>query len=288
MKNSVCLTFCILYLASFSYGDDGGQIDYHSPENVLKFADHLYQAGDYLRAVGEYQRYLFHSPDDADGTLYKIGLCYRRAGDSGRAISFFHKVDANSSLRFAASYQTAYTYFLSGEYERSARFLDQALNKTKNKDERGRLQLLTAFNYLHQGRWDNAEHVLGQLAFRDEKLTDIASSLKKSAQEGMTRPRKSPVLAGLFSTAVPGTGKMYCGQHGDGIYSLILIGVTGLLAWDGFQENGVHSVRGWLFGSMGAVFYAGNVYGSTIAAQVYNRQLETDLLRRLPAVPDDW
>ena len=82
------------------------------------------------------------------------------------------------------------------------------------------------------------------------------------------------------------TGKIYCKQYGDGFYSLLLIGFTGLLAWDGFREDGVHSVRGWILGGMGGLFYAGNIYGSAISARVYNHQLEVGLLKSLPSLPD--
>lgn len=286
--NSVCLALCVLCFAPSSYGNGDGEIDYRNPENILKFADYLFQEGDYLRAIGEYQRYLFHSPEDSDAMLYKIGLCYGRAGDIGQAISFFRRIDTRSPLRFAASYQIAYIYLASGQYESSIRSLDQALNEAKNEDERRQLSLLTAFNYLHQRRWADAEHILGSQAFRDEGLANLASSLKRSAREGMSLPSKNSMLAGLFSAAVPGTGKMYCRQYGDGVYSLILIAITGLLAWDGFQENGIRSARGWIFGSMSAVFYFGNVYGSTIAARIYNHQLETSILNSLPRVPDDY
>jgi tetratricopeptide (TPR) repeat protein len=275
---------CLLCLASSSYGET----DYYSPENTLKFADYLYQTKDYLRAAGEYQRYLFHSPEDADNALFRIGLCYQRAGDTVKAVDFFGKVGAESRFHFAASYQIAYTYFLSDQYENSVRFLDQTLGGTKNTDERGQLKILTAFNYLHQRRWSDAEGILQPLTLKDAELNGVASSLRVRAREGVDLPRKNPALAGLFSTVIPGTGKMYCGQYGDGIYSLIVVGVTGLLAWNGFQENGVHSVKGWLLGSVSAVFYAGNIYGSAIAARIYNRQLEADLLKRLPVPPDDY
>jgi len=279
----VSCVLCLLCLASFSYGET----DYYSPENTLRFADYLYQTKDYLRAAGEYQRYLFHSPEDADNALFRIGLCYRRAGDTVKAVDFFSKVDSESRLHFAASYQIAYTYFLSGQYENSIRFLDQTLDGTENVDELGRLGILTAFNYLRQKRWRDAEGILQPLILKDVELNGVASSLRIRAREGVNLPRKNPALAGLFSTVIPGVGKMYCGQYGDGIYSLIVVGVTGLVAWSGFQENGVHSVRGWLLGSMSAVFYVGNIYGSTVAAQIYNRQLESNLLKRLPTVPDD-
>jgi len=279
MRNGLMSLFCVLCFISSVFGDT----DYYSPENILRFAEHLHQTRDYLRAAGEYQRYLFHSSKDSDGVLYRIGLCYRLAGDTEKAIISFRKITAGGSFRSAASYQIACSYFLSGQYENSLHVLDDAL--TDDADERDRFQLLSAFNYLHQRRWKNAEHLLSALDCRDDELSHIALSLRASAQEGMNCQRKNLILAGLMSAVVPGTGKFYCGEYGDGLYSLFLMGVSGLLAWDGFRDNGVHSVRGWLFGGITGVFYAGNVYGSAIAAQIYNHHLESSFLKRLPAVP---
>lgn len=262
--------------------------DYYSPENILKFADHLYQERDYVRAAGEYQRYLFYSTQNDDSVLYKIGLCYRLARDTGRAINYFRKIASRSSetsLRFPANYQIAYTYFLDDQHENSLQYLNQILDDTKRADEHGKLQILAAFNYLHQKRWSDAEHVLDSMAARDENLNLTASLLNARAREGMDLPRKSPIMAGLFSAVIPGTGRMYCGEYGDGIYSLIITGITGWLAWDGFRENGIRSVSGWVFGSVCGIFYAGNVYGSAIAARIHNHCLEADLLERLPSVP---
>ena len=279
--------FGILVTSASGVADD---VDYNSPENIFRFAEHLYEERDYLRAAGEYQRYLFYSPQNSDSTQYKIGLCYRRAGDREKAINYFRKLTIEhpeSRFRFAASYQIAYSYFLSGQYEKSTQYLDQVLNNTKDPDERGKFQVLAAFGYLHQRQWNKVERVLGSHTFEDENLNRLTSELKSSAQEGMNLPRKSPLLAGLFSAIVPGSGKMYCKQYGDGFYSFLLIGITGVLAWDGFRDNGVKSISGWIFGGMSSIFYTGNVYGSSVAARVYNRQLEIDLLRRLPIVPDN-
>lgn len=286
---SMSLIFgCGILIASVS-GDTDGDVDYNSPRNIFRFAEHLYEDRDYLRAAGEYQRYLFYSPQDADSTLYRIGLCYRLAGDVERAISSFRSITTEhteSRFRSAASYQIAYSHFLSGQYKSSTQYLDQVLVDTKNPDERGKFQALAAFGYLHQRQWSKAEKVLGSQTFEDENLSYLTSELRASAQEGMSLPRKSSLLAGLFSAIVPGTGKIYCKQYGDGFYSLVIVGVTGLLAWDGFRDNGAKSISGWIFGSMSGIFYTGNVYGSAVAARVYNRQLEINLLRRLPIVPD--
>ena len=64
-------------------------IDYYTPENVRKFADFLYEQGDYLRAAGEYQRYLFYQPRESEEMRYKIALCYRFAGQTEQAIQNF-------------------------------------------------------------------------------------------------------------------------------------------------------------------------------------------------------
>ena len=42
-------------------GVAAAEVDYYSPENVLQFADFLFEEGDYLRAAGEYQRYLYYA-----------------------------------------------------------------------------------------------------------------------------------------------------------------------------------------------------------------------------------
>lgn len=285
----VFLVICCVALPATASGDSGEDLNYYSPENVLAFAEHLYQTGDYLRAAGEYQRYLFHVPEEADSTLYQIGLCYRLAGDAEKAIGTFHKVVSGSTdarLRSASSYQIAYSHFLLNQYGESIRYIDQALDDAETVDERAQLQLLAAFGYLNQRQWQDAERMIVSSAAEDAELNNTASALRTSAREGINLPRKSPALAGLFSTVVPGTGKIYCKQYGDGIYSLILIGITGLLAWDGFRDGGARSARGWLFGGISGVFYAGNVYGSAMAARIYNHQLEARLLKRLPAVPD--
>ena len=289
-KTSLFLIFFILGCGFLLNRASSEEMGYYNPENVLKFADYLYQTGDYLRAVGEYQRYLFYSPQDSDSTLYKIGICHRLAGNTKKAIDSFQKIAAagiESQIQLAASYQIAYSYFLSDQYENSIRYINQALDKTKEPDERGKFQILAAFNYLYQRRWYDSEHILESIVLEDENLNNTVSALRMSTQEAINLPHKKPALAGLFSTVVPGTGKMYCKQYGDGLYSLICVCGAGLLAWDGFRENGIRSISGWLFGSVSGIFYAGNVYGSIVAARIYNHRLETDLLRRLPPVPND-
>jgi TM2 domain-containing membrane protein YozV len=278
-KNLFLVTLLISGIAFCCMGE---ATDYYSPENVLKFADYLYVEGDYLRAIGEYRRYLFYFPED-DTIFYKIGLCYRNAGDTKQAIEIFNRIlseEREDQLRFKASYQIGYSHLLSGQYRISQKFLEKTLKNTTEADRIEKLKVLIAFNYLHQKRWHDVEGVLNRID------SPIAHKLAGTARRGMRSPRKNPLLSGLLSSAVPGAGRVYCGQYGDGVYSFILVLATGLIAWDGFREDGVGSGVGWLFGSISGILYAGNIYGSAVAARVYNYNSENLILNSLPEVPD--
>ena len=261
------------------------KIDYCSPENILRFADYLNDEGDYLRAVGEYERYLFLLSSVSDRVLFKIGQCYCFAGNTEKAIGVLSKVRADD-LRFPASYLIAYLYFHSNQYDKSNRFIVQALGETVDAEKRRKLKLLMGYNYLHLRRWHDAQHVLSSLEFESPELSRKASILKAKATEAEDLPRKHAALAALFSAVVPGAGKVYCGQYGDGFYSFLLSGLTGFMAWDGFKDGGLHSVSGWFWAGACGILYAGNVYGSAVAARVRNRYQETRLLRSLPVVPE--
>ena len=64
---------------------------------------------------------------------------------------------------------------------------------------------------------------------------------------------------------------MYVGEWGDGIMALITTGLFAFLAYDNFRAD--HNTRAWIFTGLGAFFYAGNIYGSVAAAQIYNAKI---------------
>jgi TM2 domain-containing membrane protein YozV len=83
---------------------------------------------------------------------------------------------------------------------------------------------------------------------------------------------KSPALAGTLSAIIPGSGKMYVGEWGDGITALLVTSLFAFLAYDNFQAD--HTTRAWIFTGLGAFFYAGNIYGSVASAQIFNARIE--------------
>lgn len=219
-----------------------------SPEGIYKFARYLYDQGEFLRAAGEFQRYIFlaHPPfGRRDSVLLRIGMCYRKAGKFRKALKYFGKVEG--SLREEARYQAGLCYIYLGNYDTVATW----------EDAGPRLRTLIFAARLLDGRWEEAQKIVPH----EGRWKDILGM-------GENLPRRSPVLAGLLSAVVPGMGKVYCGRTWDGIYSLVTIGTFAWQSYSGFK--GRSSLKGWAFGAAAGIFYLGNIYGSAAAAKIYN------------------
>ena len=260
-------------------------IDYYQPENIRKFADYLYAQGDYLRAAGEYQRYLFSQPTAlGNDVLRRITESYRLGGQPDRAVQFlgtFLQTQPNSNL---ARYELGATYFLTGQYDESIRFLKESRELLQRGEYRWKSQILIGMNTLMQKRWESTIQHFDQLDLNGlpETVSHRASMYKGYAEKGRSLPSKSPLLAGFLSTVLPGSGRVYVGRPNDAMLTVFFLGVLGWAAYDGFSENGVSSRKGWTFGTLGGIFYLGNVYGSVVAAQTHNRRTEAAFLATIP------
>ncbi|MCD6507254.1 tetratricopeptide repeat protein [Candidatus Poribacteria bacterium] len=241
-------------------------ISYLSPENILKFADHLFEEGDYKRAIGEYERYLFFAgeDDDRDWAVYRIGLGYEMIGEYRRALSFYKKLGGQEIL-----YRVGCLYFKMGDFASSVDTL-RKLKRAKGISERA--LCLEAAGLMMLGRADRARSTLRSLlnSLSREDVLGVAERLMKLMPLVESKPHKSPFLAAFLSALLPGAGKVYAGRGYDGLYSLSVVGFSAGMAYDGFRDNGVRSAKGWLFGGATLFFYLGNIYGSAIAAGEFN------------------
>ena len=260
-------------------------IEYYTPENVRKFADFLYAQGDYLRAAGEYQRYLFfisEKSEKSEQIRYKIALCYRFAGENEQAIRNFETLlqpRPQSQFTSRAYYQIGATYFLMDQFQQSARFLRETLPHITDAQQHAEAAQLIGLSYLMQKQWSEAGEVFKTL--QESEVIAVrgkASVYHSYAEAGAQLPRRSPFLAGMLSAVIPGTGRLYTGRIGDALTSLITVGVAGWQTYDGFKRDGLSSVKGWTFGTIGTIFYVGNIYGSVVFARVYNQTIEDEFL----------
>ena len=259
-------------------------VEYHAPENVRKFADYLYEQGDYLRAAGEYQRYLFYVSENEE-IRYKIAICYRFGGKTEQAIQGFEAIlrtSPESQYVNRAYYQIGATYFLQDQFDRSVQFLNEALPRITDARQHAEATQLIGLSYLKQKQWIEAGELFKALQKSDViQVREKAAVYHNYAEKGAALPTRSPFLAGTLSTVIPGAGRLYTGRFGDALTTLFTVGLTGWQAYDGFRRDGLSSTKGWTLGTLCGIFYVGNIYGSVIAARVYNRHVTDEFLATL-------
>jgi tetratricopeptide (TPR) repeat protein len=91
-------------------------------------------------------------------------------------------------------------------------------------------------------------------------------------------PEKSPVLAGVMSAILPGSGYIYAEHYGDGITAFLINGlfIAGTITAI-HQEN--YAVAG-IVGGVGVPFYLGNIYGSANAAKKWNLAVRNEIIQK--------
>ena len=288
MQTKKMLGFLLMILFSFSMiaiAETEASPDYYSPDNVLKFADYLYDQGDFIRAAAEYQRFLFYKPAEKEQIRFKVALCYRLGGKPQWAIhtlETFLDENPKSGLSSRAYYEIGVSYFLLKQYEESKGYLETSLPRISDMRVKAESQQLIGLSYLMQKQWSKAEKIFNVLESSDvTEVNEKAIVYSKYAKQGKQLPIRNPFLAGLFSAVIPGSGRFYTGRIGDALTSIFIVSLTSWQAYDGFRRDGISSVKGWTLGTLSGIFYLGNIYGSVISAKVYNRHISDEHLMTL-------
>ena len=249
----------LLLVQNFCYGQNSSLF---SPDNRLKFGNYLFEEQDYLRAIDEYKYYLAVYPND---TLnFKIGFAQSQMGNFLDSKNYFEELISKSIFIDESNFELLKINYLQDNYSelRSKTYLS---NKFKSE-----ILKLQHYYYLSGGS-DLPDSTLLFSTYNDEELTYIRDFYNRKLNPGY----KSETLAAILSAVIPGAGKIYAGETGDGITALILTGLFGFLAYDNFQAD--HKIRAWIFTGLTAFFYAGNIYGSAAAAQIYNASIKLNL-----------
>ncbi|MBN1163560.1 MAG: membrane protein insertion efficiency factor YidD [Candidatus Krumholzibacteriota bacterium] len=253
------------------------------PVRFLGFADHLYKEMDYLRAAGEYQRYLYFGGRSREAVLFKLGECYKRGGDHRNALRSFGAIVCEypeGPYCGPALFEIGHIHFIRDDCLSSASSLLAGRGNLLSAADRYRTGVLLSLDYLCLGRYDAAAEVLRSLDSRSpgEKEKRLIGEFSRFAQEGKELPSKSPLLSALLSAVVPGAGKVYCGKYADGINVLALTGFTAWALVNTINRNEEHWTCGEvLLGAGTGMFYLGNIYGSYVAADIYRDEKEEEL-----------
>jgi hypothetical protein len=86
-------------------------------------------------------------------------------------------------------------------------------------------------------------------------------------QSSISGLRKSPLLAGLMSAILPGSGRIYAGRALDGFMGMWMMYLVGNSAYNAIKKE--RPIAGPIFGTAAGFVYLGEIYGGWRAAKYY-------------------
>lgn len=115
------------------------------------------------------------------------------------------------------------------------------------------------------------------IVFRNKGLQASYNRLLYASEKYNAYNPKSPVIAGVLSALVPGTGKIYAGRPKECLVPLGETLALSLVAFEGYRKDDLHSPQLYIFGGLCALFYIANIYGSAKAVIVSNAHVTEEL-----------
>ncbi len=248
-------------------------------ENVLAFADNLFDNEDYYRAIGEYQRFVFISKaarnKSTQKAMFRIGLCYQKSRQWTAATKYFKELQTQLPEQIEPiRFEIARTCYLMGEFQQAIPIF-QSLTGTTLADYS---QYMLGSCYLKQMDWTGAEDAFRHVNL-DSSVYASAQEMIEFAQNGCNLPHKPPFAAGIMSMLFPGAGQMYLHRFGDGTFSMLLTLGTAWLGHHYFQQG--DKTAGNILSGLGYVFYAGNAYGAAASAKLINASSLANYLEQI-------
>lgn len=256
------LVICLLF-SSVSYSQN-------FPDCDLKFVDHLINIGDYKEAL-----YLLDSSDCSSGILndsinYLRGWSLYSLKQLSVSSESLIKVTPGSEFYLKSHFFGAYNYAHTGNYNNALEILSKISVNTEKQISLKEYEI--AGIYLLQGNRTGYEESFSKINRSLYELTESSDNLQKISGDIKNHKIKSPVIAGLLSGIIPGSGKFYSGKRGEAISAFIATAGLGLVTWENYRKSGLNSFKTIAFGTAFAFSYVANIYGSVLTVYI----LETE------------
>ena len=252
---------------------------------LFGFAQSLFEAGEYYRAIGEFQRFLFFQPEHplASEAQLKVGLGFFCGERWTQAFEVFRQVARaapDPSIRPMAALWMAETRAHAGDDPQAIRLYREATTEYHGTPVAERAAFLMGWSLLRQRQWVEARQAFAEV---DAKSFYHASAqrLAVALNPPPSLPQRSPTLARVLSMVVPGAGQIYTGHPLDG---LIGVGVHGALI-----AGAAGAVMAGLQGAAGIDafftwgFYQTQMSNAAVSAREFNVQAEERFIGQLAA-----
>lgn len=241
--------------------------DLFNYNNSLRYAKHLYAKGDFKDAIPELNRCIFLSVEQArKDVLEMLLISHRKTGQFTEILQASKNSYPLGNFPDLVLTELHYSFILSNELEFGSHFLVQ----NQFSSQVGQVKFSVAYDVFQNQYRSALERLSVYVPVTDEgKVFRQQATILLNDADGLKY--KSPLVAGLLSAVIPGSGKFYAKRKKDAIFSFVLTMAAAYQSYRAFNKNGVGSVIGWVYGGLAGGFYVGNIYGSVQAAKQTNK-----------------
>lgn len=243
----------------------------------LKFVSYLVssnQSNEALYLINKYEQMpIFKS--FADTLLFLKGKVYYNQNKLTESANAFSQITPLFAHKTPITILEAYEHAHLNNLSKSTELLNAIQDTVKLTNELIKFQKASV-NLLNK----NTDAFNKYKAVQDtsfNELFDAQMKLNNYAFRLEHHKQKSPVLAGIMSAIIPGSGKMYTGKIGEGISTFLGMSILGAITYENYHKAGINNYKTITFASLFTVLYAGNIFGSVYSVKVYRSEFNESL-----------
>jgi hypothetical protein len=236
----------------------------------LKFINHLVDKGDYKEALFLLDSTDCNSPELNDSVNYLRGWSLYSLKRLLPSSENLIKVKPESYFYLKSHFFAAYNYTHTGNYEKAFQTLSEIALSSEEQLSLKNFEI--AGISLLKGDTAGFGESFDKVNQSFYAITESSDNLKKISYDLRNHKRKSPLVAGLLSGVIPGSGKFYAGKRGEAVSSFIATTALGVITLENYRNSGIKSLNTIAFATAFAFSYTANIYGAVLSVNI----LETE------------
>ncbi|MEW6455795.1 MAG: hypothetical protein AB1410_03655 [Acidobacteriota bacterium] len=263
-------------------------------DQALELAEKFFNSGNYYHAITEYKRFLFFNPYGEGTTLsyvyYKIGMAYinQELWDEGKeAFEKAIQAEKDERVRDERKIALAIAMIASSSYSEAEFLLLKVEIFSPIPELRRKSAFLRGISSIYSSKWKEAREAFS-FYFKNSNMknSEIYREVDSQLLKAQTLRYKSPKLAKVLSTVLPGAGQIYAGDWRNGINGLVLnLSIAYFLATELLQKRFQEFIFDALF--LFDRFYQGNRALAEKSAKKYNQILNKRITEKIIHILQD-
>lgn len=258
-------------------------------DKALEIAEKFFNSENYYDAITEYRRYIFFNSEKKDDSIsythYKIGLAYRNQGKWDESLNALRRSiqTANTEhIRDERKIDLAVVLVACGNYSAAEFYLIKVEMFSNIPELRQKAAFFRGVSAIYSFKWEQARNAF-KIYFNnhpERKYAELGKKLDFLLDKAQNLKYKSPKLAKILSTILPGSGQIYSGDWCNGINALAVNTATGyLLVNDLIKRRYLDAIFNSLF--LFERFYRGNRYHAEESSKKYNKNINQKLIKKI-------